>query len=330
MKNSYPLAFTPIFKERVWGGRKLESLFAKNLPPEVPIGESWEITDRPEGVSVVANGPLAGANLRTLIERYGAMILGHEPAHGERFPWLVKILDASEDLSLQVHPPAHLAPQFRGEPKTEMWYVVDARENALFHVGLKPGVTRAEFESRTRDGSVAQCFHRNPVKRGDAMFLPSGRVHALGGGNVIFEVQQNSDTTYRVFDWNRRGLDGKPRELHLEQAFASIDFQDTLPGLIPEAWSRTGLDTCVRPLVRHPLFSIDLVRYTASGSTPLDASIGPRVLGCVSGRMTVSGGGERAVAGPGGFILLPAAGRDYVIETDADTEVLTVSKSPSP
>lgn len=329
MKTPYPLAFSPIFKERVWGGRKLATLFGKHIPASVPIGESWEITDRPEGVSVVANGPLAGMNLRTLLEQHGRMILGREPKPGERFPWLVKILDANEDLSLQVHPPAHLAASLGGEPKTEMWYVVDARENATFHVGLKPGVTREEFEVRTRDGSVAQCFHRNPVKRGDVMFLPSGRVHALGGGNVVFEVQQNSDTTYRVFDWNRKGLDGKPRELHLEQAFASIDFQDTLPALLPETWSRIDLATSVRPLIRHPLFGIDVMRYSAGGPQPLGVSDGPRVLGCISGRFAATGGGERVEVAPGGFVLLPAAGRDFVIEPGADSEVLAVSQTPA-
>src|ERR1051325_2254154 len=229
----YPLTFHPIFKERVWGGRKLAELYAKELPPDKPIGESWEITDRPEGVSVISNGPLAGKDLRWLMENHQRELLGPaKPAAGGRFPLLVKLLDSRDKLSLQVHPPAHKAVELNGEPKTEMWYFAHCDPGADIFVGLKRGVTRAEFERRIGDGSVADCFHRIEVKAGDAMFLPSGRVHALGAGSVLFEIQQNSDTTYRVFDWNRVGLDGKPRELHVAQALASIDFADFEPGLI--------------------------------------------------------------------------------------------------
>src|SRR5438093_1322997 len=185
----YPLTFHPVFKERVWGGRRLEQLYRKKLPPNVPIGESWEITDRPEGVSVVAHGPLAGKDLRWLMEHQSEALLGSARPQPERFPLLVKILDAREKLSLQVHPPAGVAAHLGGEPKTEMWYIADARPDAELYVGLRRGVTRAEFERNLKDGSVADCFHRVRVKSGDAMYLPSGRVHAIGAGIVIFEIQ---------------------------------------------------------------------------------------------------------------------------------------------
>ena len=191
----YPLTFRPIFKERIWGGRNLERLYRKPLPPAVPIGESWEITDRPEGVSEITHGPLAGRDLRWLMENHAAELLGRtDPIAAGRFPLLVKILDAQDVLSLQVHPPAALAASLGGEPKTEVWYFAETTPTAEIFVGLKRGVTREEFERRLGDGSVAQCFHRHAVKAGDAMFLPSGRVHALGAGSVIFEIQQNSDT----------------------------------------------------------------------------------------------------------------------------------------
>ena len=229
----YPLIFQPIFKERVWGGRELERLYGKKLPPGAVIGESWEISDRPGDASVIANGPLAGKDLRWLMEHHAPEILGGaKPAADGRFPLLCKILDARDKLSLQVHPPANKAAELGGEPKTEMWYIADAAPDARFYVGLKRGVTRAEFEKKISDGSVADCFHRVPVRAGDTMFLPSGRVHAIGDGLVIFEIQQNSDTTYRVFDWNRVGLDGKPRELHVAQSLASIDFNDFEPKLV--------------------------------------------------------------------------------------------------
>ncbi len=204
----YPLKFHPIFKERVWGGRKLEELFEKKLPPNAPIGESWEITHRPEGVSVIANGSLAGKNLHWLMEHHSQELLGPARSQDGRFPLLIKILDAREKLSLQVHPPARLAAQLGGEPKTEMWYIAHAQAGAELYVGLRRGVSRAEFERRIRDGTVADCFHRVEVKAGDVMFLPSGRVHAIGAGVVIFEIQQNSSDMGRNRGTNR----GRSRE----------------------------------------------------------------------------------------------------------------------
>src|SRR5207302_7774492 len=182
-----------------------------------------------------------------------------------RFPLLIKILDAQEKLSLQVHPPAHKAAALGGEPKTEMWYIAEAEPGAELYVGLKQGVTRTEFERKISSGTVAECFHRIAVREGDTMFLPSGRVHALGAGLVIFEIQQNSDTTYRVFDWNRVGLDGKPRELHVTESLENIDFEDFEPGLVGKKIEPNGNLEC-QVLVKDPLFHIDEARFETSES----------------------------------------------------------------
>ena len=305
----YPLTFKPIFKERVWGGRKLEQLYGKALPPQTLIGESWEITDRPEGVSVITNGPLAGRDLRWLMEHHATELLGDSKPCGGRFPLLVKILDAQEKLSLQVHPPAHKADELRGDPKTEMWYVADATPDADLFVGLRRGATRAEFERRIQDGSVAECFHRIPVKRGDSMFLPSGRVHALGAGNLIFEIQQNSDTTYRVFDWNRVGLDGQPRALHIPQALAAIDFNDFEPALAPAAWQPVGASEW-RRLADCDLFTVDLLRR----QTPEPARLnGNRVivLAVTEGQLSVQWEETRCELKPGDFCVVPAGCADF-------------------
>jgi mannose-6-phosphate isomerase len=306
----YPTTFQPIFKERVWGGRALERLYKKNLPPKVPIGESWEISDRPGDISVIANGPLAGKNLHWLVENHGHELLGNsKPANG-RFPLLVKILDAQEKLSLQVHPPAHKAPELRGEPKTEAWYIAEATPGAELYVGLKNGVTRPHFEKKISSGEVAECFHRVPVQAGDTMFLPSGRVHAIGAGLVIFEIQQNSDTTYRVFDWNRVGLDGKPRELHVDESLASIDFDDFEPALVSEKHSAHGKIRS-RRLVSNPLFSIEEFHADQGEKTTVDSGKA-RIIAAVKGTLRVNGSSTEIQLSPGDFALLPASVKNTV------------------
>lgn len=300
----YPLTFQPIFKERVWGGRRLAELYGKDLPPSVPIGESWEVTDRPEGVSIITNGPLAGKSLRWLMEHHAAELLGPaKPQHG-RFPLLVKILDAQDVLSLQVHPPAHKAAVLGGEAKTEMWYFTQTTPTAQIYVGLKPGVTREEFERKVREGTVADCFHQHTVKAGDAMFLPSGRVHALGAGSVLFEIQQNSDTTYRVFDWNRVGLDGKPRDLHLAQALASIDFTDFAPALQSSS-SGVSSTSSRRSLVESELFSVDLLGLPPKTSSALKHA-GPLVIAATQGSVSLHSTGEPVHLQTGQFAVIPA------------------------
>jgi mannose-6-phosphate isomerase len=227
-----PLVFEPLFMERVWGGRRLESLLGKRLPPSVRVGESWEIVDREEAQSVVHDGPFRGWRLHELWVERRAQIFGTGLPETKRFPLLCKILDAQERLSVQVHPPAEVAPSLGGEPKTEMWYLLDATLDSDLYAGLKRGVDREEFEHALHEGKVAEKLHSFPIKAGDSMFIPSGRVHAIGAGNLIVEVQQNSDTTYRVFDWNRLGLDGKPRELHIDESMTSINFDDVEPEIV--------------------------------------------------------------------------------------------------
>src|SRR2546423_6438636 len=244
---SSPLSFEPIFMERIWGGRKLAELFGKKLPANKPIGESWEIVDRPEAQSVVANGPLEGKTLHELWSQHRQQIFGDVP-DAPRFPLLIKLLDAEEKLSLQVHPPEKIAAKLGGEPKTECWYVAAAEPNAEIFVGFKGATSRNEFEKSLRAGSAANHVHRLRVKSGDAMFLPAGRFHGIGGGNVLIEIQQNSDTTYRVFDWNRIDEStGKPRPLHVDQALECIDFNDVAPKLIEPKGDL---------LVKHGLFEI--------------------------------------------------------------------------
>ncbi len=223
------IAFLPIPMERVWGGRDLAEILGRTLPDGPPIGESWEIVDRVEAQSVVVNGAWKGRTLADIRRQYTAELLGPEVQPGQPFPILVKWLDCQERLSLQVHPPAAVAGDLGGEPKTENWYVAAARPDASLIVGLKHGVSEDDFTKALSEERLESCVHRFPVAAGDSILVESGRLHAIDGGNLILEIQQNSDTTYRVYDWGRVGLDGKPRSLHVEPSLRSIDFNDFEP-----------------------------------------------------------------------------------------------------
>ncbi|MBU6402873.1 MAG: class I mannose-6-phosphate isomerase, partial [Verrucomicrobia bacterium] len=225
---------------------------------------------------------------------------------------------------LQVHPPPAVAAQLRGEPKTEMWYIADASPGAELYLGLKRDVTRETFEAKLKDGTVADCFHRQPVQADDAVFLPSGRVHAIGAGNVIFEIQQNSDTTYRVFDWNRVGLDGQPRALHVEPALASIDFHDFEPPLLRTRFSRNPTIR-TRYLVSDPLFTVDAYQVRR-GERFYVRCAAPLILGILRGRLAVRHGETEVVLGPGQFCLLPANLERVVLQ--AETRVTYLQAQP--
>jgi mannose-6-phosphate isomerase len=241
-----PLTFDPLFMERVWGGRRLESEFGKKLPAQECIGEAWEIVDRSDAQSIVRNSALRGKTLHELWTQQRDEIFGDVP-DSPRFPLLLKLLDARERLSLQVHPPEKLARSLGAEPKTEFWYIAAADPGAELYLGFRESITRDQFEKTLQNGTAADYVHKIRVKPGDAAFLPAGRLHALGAGNLLIEIQQNSDTTYRVFDWNRVGDKGKERQLHISQALQCIDFHDVRPELLhPEG----------ELLLRHKLFEI--------------------------------------------------------------------------
>ena len=320
----YPLTFQPIFQERIWGGRKLESLYGKHLPPGKIIGESWEISDRADANSVVANGPLAGKTLAQLMASNRAEIMGRARSPDGRFPLLIKLLDAQDNLSLQVHPPQHLAADLGGCAKTEMWYVSAAEPGSLLYAGLRRGVTRQEFADKTAKGTVAECFHQLPVREGDSLFLPSGRVHALGKGLVIFEIQQNSDTTYRVFDWNRVDASGKPRQLHIEESLKCIDFEDFEPSLTNGEWQRQNDQIARRPLARHALFAVDLVKISSRASHR-ETITEPRVVGLVTGSVEIVHPGHPVTLRPGHFALIPASLVHLDIRANRDSQILVAS-----
>ncbi len=294
-----PLVFEPLFMERVWGGRRLEQLYGKKLPPGARIGESWELVDREEAQSVVHDGPLRGLTLHELWTEHRAAVFGENLGanDGGRFPLLVKILDAQEKLSLQVHPPAAVAEELHGEPKTEMWYLAHAEAGAELYAGLAEPTDRAHFEEALHEGRAAELVHRLSVETGDTIFIPSGRIHAIGAGCLIVEIQQNSDTTYRVFDWNRVGLDGKPRALHVAQSLRATDFGDVRPSPQPPVFGAGGT------LVDCPFFRVE--KWTLEGH-PRNAleNTGGRfaIFTCLEGEAECAG----LTFKPGDFFLVPA------------------------
>jgi mannose-6-phosphate isomerase len=292
------LRFKPLYQDRVWGGRILETALSRVLPPSRPIGESWEIVDRPEAQSVISGGPIDGLTLRAAIEKDGATIMGPAWKRSQPFPILVKWLDCRERLSLQVHPPSAVAPELKGEPKTENWYIADCAPGSSLIVGLKRGVTREQFERAIHDNTLENCVHRFPVKAGDSILVHSGQIHAIDAGNLILEIQQNSDTTYRVYDWGRLGLDGKPRQMHVNESLKSIRWDDFEPAPVRgEAKPAVIADAREFRIRRVPLAAGDILRFSAGEQA--------RIVSVVLGRVRTGADGE--TLGRGDNAVLPYA-----------------------
>ena len=226
-KNLYPLTFTPIYQARMWGGTRMHDVLGRKVPVgPAPIGESWELSDRDDAMSTVAAGPLAGKTFREMLNHYGEHLTGGRISPRKPFPLLVKLIDAGERLSLQVHPDEIVCARLGGgaEPKTEMWYIISAARDAKILAGLSPRATQVQLRDRLNSAEVEHLMQAYQSIEGDAYFIPSGTLHAIGAGNLILEIQQSSDTTYRVSDWGRVDADGNSRELHVEKGMASINF----------------------------------------------------------------------------------------------------------
>ncbi len=222
----YPLLFEPNLHTIVWGGDKL-CPYKGMEPSNEPIGESWEVSAVESSPCIIANGPLKGRDLISVVNEWGKELLGEAvyKQYGGKLPLLVKFIDAKKDLSIQVHPNDELAKRMHNKfGKTEMWYIIDAEPGAALYSGFKERISKDEYKQRVADGTICDVLARHEVKPGDVFFIPAGRVHAICGGIMLAEVQQSSDVTYRIFDYNRPGLDGKPRELHTELAAEAIDF----------------------------------------------------------------------------------------------------------
>lgn len=308
----HPLRFEPILKTYLWGGRRLAQL-GKRLGDGPHYAESWEICDHDQDQSLVLGGELAGRTLGELVRDRGRELLGrHYPQ--TRFPLLFKFLDAQQKLSVQVHPKDEQAARLRPPDfgKTEAWVVMDAEPGALLYVGFKPGFDRSAVEREVHRGTLELCLHRFEPSVGQCVFLPAGVVHAIGGGLLVAEIQQSSDVTYRLFDWNRLGPDGKPRQLHIAEALDCIDF-DHGPGgpSVPKPTEQENVER----LATCDKFLLD--RWRLTGAVEIGGDDRCHILAVIEGEVAIAGDPLAEPLRRGGTALLPAAcGATRIVPTD--------------
>ncbi len=321
----YPLIFKSVYKDYLWGGTAIASRYGRSVSME-KIAESWEISDRADGMSVVLNGPLAGRSLRELVKADPAEIMGEGRAFTV-FPLLVKIIDARERLSLQVHPDDESAARSGGEAKTEMWIVLDAAPGAMVHAGFMEPTDATAFRAALGSGRVEKLLRAIPVKRGDAIYVPGGRIHCIGAGCLLLEVQQNSNTTYRVHDWGRLGSDGRPREIHVEQALRVIRWNDTGNPVVAcgggmDSGSADGREIMSK-VWSCQYFRVERLRLSGERAFIMDGR-SFHIIFVEKGRLKAAAGAGSVEAGGGTSILLPASVGEYSL-VGSGVELLRMS-----
>lgn len=309
----YPLLFEPVYKDYLWGGDRIRRVYRPDAPAGV-VAESWEIADHPDGMSVVVNGPLRGRTLAELDERMGERLLGSR-CPGRRFPLLIKLIDSRDRLSVQVHPDDASAAQFGGEAKTEMWYLLDADPGARVFAGLRPGTDRARFEQALRDHTFEDCLKAIPVRKGEAVFIPGGRVHAIDAGCFILEVQQNSNTTYRVYDWGRVGADGRPRALHVEEALRVMRWDDPGDPRVRPGDPRAVSGGSCRRVLTTPYFILERFDLHGPGDYRTEGE-SFHAWFVAEGALTLTAGGRTERLPAGTSCLAPAGVVEYAVRPE--------------
>ena len=330
-ENLYPLKFNSIYMSRVWGGSQMRSVLGRDIPSDKePVGESWEISDRPGAESVVANGKLAGTTLSELVRHYGRAFLGEDCRNISRFPLLVKIIDAGERLSLQVHPDESVCRETGGsaEPKTEMWYVISALPGAKILAGISEKATRHHLRELISSPDIERLLQIYPSKPGDAYFIPSGTLHAIGAGNLILEIQQNSDTTYRISDWGRVDANGNSRELHVEQGVKAVNFANRKSPRIAGAVDKVQRNRKYDVVTICPYFNVADLRLVEQrmDDTKLRSF---HLLSAINSKFSVAcrNGCEAVTVYPGETVLVPASVGSYSIEPSGDSAECAVVKT---
>ena len=319
----YPLRFKHVYRDYIWGGDKIVRHYDREEPPGI-YAESWEVSTRPEGESIIRDGPLEGMPLRELVKTKGAELLGTE-VKGDDFPLLIKLIDSKDRLSVQVHPDDETAAAYGGEAKTEMWYVLDAEPGARVYAGLRKGVTEEEFRKAIETNEFEDILIAVPVSKGDAIFIPGGLVHAIDRGCLLLEVQQNSNTTYRIYDWGRTGHDGKPRELHIDEALRVIKWeQEKKPMVEASAIEMPGHNKAWE-ILACPYFRMERFLVTEPMSCHNDGSSFHAIF-VASGEASIGWDDLEIDVSPGTSCLMPAALKDYTLKhMDVPCELLRIS-----
>ncbi len=314
----YPLKFKPVYKDYPWGNTRLPSMFDREAPAGI-YAESWEVSTHPDGESVVSNGELSGKTLSEVLQLSGKDVLGRS-VEGNDFPLLIKLIDAAKPLSVQVHPNNGNAESVQGEPKTEMWYFLNDEPSRIY-CGLKPGTTRDDFIHAIEQESFEEILRAVPAEKGGAAFVPGGRVHAIDAGCLILEIQQNSNTTYRVYDWGRMGNDGKPREMHVDKALQVIDFEDAEdPACLPVV-KAPG----IREICRSDFFVLDELTVEGKMEQLADGTTF-HVLFSSEGEFEILyAGGEKERVAKGCSVLIPAALGLYNLGSATTVTILKTS-----
>lgn len=313
MLKPYPLKFTPILKERLWGGTKLGDVLGKSITSNT-TGESWELSDVDGDVSVICNGDLSGTSLQELIQQYPEQLLGKDVFRrfGTDFPILIKFIDAKQDLSIQLHPNDALARERHNSfGKTEMWYVMDADKGANLIVGFNRDVGKEEYVRSLEENTLLDLLNYEPVQEGDTFFINTGKIHAIGAGVLLAEIQQTSDITYRVFDFNRKGKDGKLRELHTDLALDAIDYgrKDDFRVAYPTTHNTNN------PMVNCPYFNTTYLELTKDLEQDLSTRDSFTIYMCVGGSVWIENEGGKADVKRGETVLLPASTQGVVLRT---------------
>ena len=309
----YPLTFSPVYKDYPWGGSQIPRLYNRNEPDGI-YAESWEISDHDDGMSVVSNGWMKGRSIRTILEEYPQEIMGTSIS-GTKFPLLIKLIDSKQKLSVQVHPNDKTAAEFGGEAKTEMWYMLGDNSAQVF-CGLNDGVTKESFIQAVADGTSGNTMRAVPVKKDDAVFVRGGSVHAIDENCLILEIQQNSNTTFRIYDWGRMGNDGKPRELHIEEALNVINWNDAANPLAqPELLVDSETFQCLEVLSCE-YFKLEKMIFSAPLEVPMSGKTFHAIF-VSEGDAEISWDDQSLQAPAGTSILIPASMSAYTLRGTA-------------
>ncbi len=308
---NYPLTFTPLYRSYLWGGNTIPHRYKRASAP-IPCAESWEIAAHPDGDSMVANGSLQGHSLSHLTTRFGHSLLGTQAPDPTRFPLLFKIIDAHTDLSLQVHPNENNAPTLNGEPKTETWVILDHKPGASIAAGLKDGTTHQTLHQSLIAGNAESLLLHHRISRYDSILIPGGMVHSIGAGSLVYEVQQSSNTTYRLYDWNRRDSSGKTRELHIDKGLAAIEWSLPPPNLRHHCPEPQAATSTLASLTATPFFNLNRLSLVSAWHQTLDGT-SMHVIFVEQGEVEITASDTTIMLAEGSSALIPAATPCYSI-----------------